>query len=101
MMKISTRMRTTAPAISTVRTWPILLPARSRAAGVAADDAGAGDVGGDDAGAGGPAPLSEEGGKVVVCGACSVMALLSCDWAPDHRNPGDGQLGAWPMAVRR
>ena len=78
MMKISTTMRTTAPAINAVCAAPIRLlgrgpgaqRARVRAAG--ADGVGLVAVGA------GAAPLGEAGvgGKVAACGAGSVMALL-------------------------
>src|SRR5580658_3024525 len=99
MMKISTRTRTTAPAIIRVRASPIRLPrrpGRAGLAGLASDGVGTGPSGagvGAGTGLGGAAPLGEGGGKVVVgCEAGSVMGLLlSCErgtGSADRQNLG-------------
>jgi hypothetical protein len=86
MMKMSTTMRTRAPAISAVRAVPIRLPVGRRGvlaadpvgvvgAGVVGAEAVAGAAVGVGTGAG-ATPLGEEGGRVAECGAGSVMALL-------------------------
>src|ERR1700722_5960077 len=95
MMKMSTTMRTRAPAISAVHAALIRLPSRLRrgvraaaAGGVGAGGVGAPGVDGVGLGAGaGATPLGEAGGKVAACGAGSFMARPLANGKPGQENP--------------